>query len=370
MIVQTAIREVTARRDLDQERAFEVATEIMTGGATPCQIAGLLVALHMKGETVDEITGFVRAMRAKAVPVPIEADGLVDTCGTGGDGAGTFNISTVSALVAAGAGCKIAKHGNRSVSSRCGSAEVLEALGVDIELPPEKTANIIEKIGVGFLFAPQYHKAACHAVVPRREIAVRSIFNIVGPLTNPAGAKRQVIGVFDPGLTERLAHVLEQLGSVHCLVVHGADGLDEITLDGPTTITELKVESRKQKAENRKSKVESPLLRPPSSDLRPPTGGGGVHTRTITPGDLGLPRVPRERLAGGDAADNARIALSVLGGDPGPARDIVLANAAAAIYVAGRAHSLRQGVVEAARAIDSGAALEKLEALRCATREA
>ncbi|MEE9296388.1 MAG: anthranilate phosphoribosyltransferase, partial [Phycisphaerae bacterium] len=240
MKIQTAIREIVEGRDLAEEDVFQVAVSIMDGEAEPCQIAALLVAMRMKGETVEEITGFVRAMRAKVIPVPVAVEGLIDTCGTGGDGAGTFNISTVSAFVAAGAGCKVAKHGNRSVSSRCGSAEVLEALGVEIEETPERTARLIEEIGMGFLFAPMYHKATRHAVVPRRAIGVRSIFNIVGPLTHPAGARRQVIGVFDAALTEPLAHVLQRVGSEHCMVLHGQDGLDEITLDGPTRVTELK----------------------------------------------------------------------------------------------------------------------------------
>ncbi len=332
MTLQDAIQHVVAGRHLSESAARDVATLIMEGEATPSQIAALLVGLRMKGESVDEIAGFVRAMRAKATPVPVEFDELIDTCGTGGDGSGTFNISTVAAFVAAGAGCKVAKHGNRSVSSRCGSAEVLERLGVDIEQSPQETADNIRDIGLGFLFAPMYHGATRHAVTPRREIGVRSIFNIAGPLTHPAGAKRQVMGVFDGDLTEPLACVLRNLGSVHCLVLHGDDGLDEITLDAPTRISELK--------------------------------DGEVRTFRVTPEDLGLDRVPLDQLQGGDLDENARIATSVLRGEKSPAREIVLANAGAAIYVGGRAESLREGVVRAAESIDSGQALAILEALR------
>lgn len=335
MTIQDAIRHIVAGRHLDEQGAFAAASLIMDGAATPCQIAGLLVGLRMKGETVDEITGFVRAMRDRARAIPIRVDDLMDTCGTGGDGAGTFNISTVSALVAAGAGCRVAKHGNRAVSSRCGSAEVLERLGVAIEQPPEVTADQIVRIGVGFLFAPLYHEATRHAAGPRREIGVRSIFNIVGPLTHPAEVRRQVVGVFDGDLTDPLARVLRNLGSHHCLVLHGLDGLDEISLDAPTRISELK--------------------------------GDVVSTRTIEPEDLALRRVPLDRIRGGDADENARIVVSVLQGEKTPARDVVLANAGAAVYVGGRAVSLREGVVAAAHAIDSGAAMAKLEALRHAS---
>lgn len=337
MKIQTAISEVVQGRDLAEEDALQVALSIMDGDADPCQIAALLVALRMKGETVDEITGFVRAMRSKVLPIPISADGLIDTCGTGGDGAGTFNISTVSAFVAAGAGCKVAKHGNRSVSSRCGSAEVLEALGVEIEHSPERSAELIDKVGIGFLFAPMYHQATRHAAGPRRAIGVRSIFNIVGPLTHPAGVRRQVMGVFDPALTEPLADVLRRVGSEHCMIVHGEGGLDEITLDGATHVSELK--------------------------------DGEIRSRMITPEEMGLERVPRSALQGGDAVENAGIARAVLGGEKGAARDIVLANAAAAICVAGRADTLREGVGLAVESIDSGAAMSKLTALQDAAKE-
>jgi anthranilate phosphoribosyltransferase len=230
MTIGEAIQSVIDGRHLDEDQAAAVATEIMAGRATSAQIAALLVALRVKGETVDEITGFVRAMRQGATRVAVCSDRLVDTCGTGGDRSRTFNISTVSAFVAAGAGCKVAKHGNRSISSHCGSADVLKSLGVDVEMTPEESAHCIDEIGVGFLFAPQYHSGARHAAGPRREIGVRTIFNMLGPLLNPAGAQRQLMGVYDRRLTHPIAQVLQRLGSVHCLVVHGEDGLDEIAL--------------------------------------------------------------------------------------------------------------------------------------------
>ena len=240
MTLTEAIHTVVNGVSLDEDQAATVAHEIMAGNATPAQIAALLVALRVKGETVDEIAGFVRAMRAGATPAPARSDNLVDTCGTGGDSSGTFNISTVSALVAAGAGCKVAKHGNRSISSSCGSADVLQSLGVNVEMPPEAAARCIDEIGVGFLFAPQYHPGARHAAGPRREIGTRTIFNVLGPLLNPAGARRQLMGVYDANLTDPIAQVLRRLGSTHCLVVHGEDGLDEITLAARTHVAELK----------------------------------------------------------------------------------------------------------------------------------
>ncbi len=330
--MQTAIRKVVDGQSLSEQEAFSVASAIMAGQATPAQIAALLVALRVKGETADEITGFARAMREGATPLPLPSEGLVDTCGTGGDGSGTFNISTVSAFVAAGAGCNVAKHGNRSVSSRCGSADVLRALGVDIELPPETTARCIEQTGVGFLFAPLYHQSMKHAAGPRKEIGTRSIFNILGPLANPAGAKRQLLGVFKRELTDVLARVLRTLGSVHCLVVHGEDGLDEITLMGSTYVSELR--------------------------------DGQVRSYTLSPEQLGLERAKPQQVAGGDRETNAQIALDVLGGKRGPTRDIVLLNAGAVIHVSGRAGSLPEGVEQAAESVDSGRALRALEALR------
>ena len=337
MTVQDAIRQLVQRQELSEPQAFDVATEIMRGEVTPAQIGALLVALRVKGETVEELTGFVRATRSAATPLPIDGDDLVDTCGTGGDGQGTFNVSTVCAFVAAGAGCKVAKHGNRSISSRCGSADVLAELGVEIEVPPEKFVRCINEIGVGFLFAPYYHKSMKHAAGPRREIGVRSIFNLIGPLVHPAGAKRQMLGVFDGNRTEVLARVLGRLGSIHCLVVHGEDGLDEITLSGPTRVSELR--------------------------------DGEVQNYTVSPEQFGFERAELDSLRGGDAVINARIAERVLSGEKGPARDIVLLNAGGAIYVGGRSASLEEGIKLAAESIDQGKAAAKLAALRGFSRE-
>jgi anthranilate phosphoribosyltransferase len=337
MTVTEAIRTTVTGRQLTEGQAAMVAAEITAGNATPAQIAALLVALRLKGETVDEITGFARAMRNGAQVACVGADNLVDTCGTGGDQSGTFNISTVSALVAAGAGCKVAKHGNRSVSSRCGSADVFQALGVNIQMAPARAAACISEIGLGFLFAPQYHPGARHAAGPRREIGVRTIFNLLGPLLNPAGVRRQVMGVYDPRLTEPIAQVLHRLGAVHCLVVHGEDGLDEITLAGQTFVTELKEDA--------------------------------VRSYTISPEEVGLRRAPRDALPGGDADTNARIVWAVLGGHPGPARDVVLFNAGASIYVGGQAASIGAGVQRAAKSIDSGRARAVLDGLIARSRE-
>jgi anthranilate phosphoribosyltransferase len=337
MTVGQAVQQVAAGDDLDEEQAAAVAREIMDGKATPVQIAVLLVGLRIKGETIEEITGFVRAMRQGAMPISIRSDDVVDTCGTGGDARGTFNISTVSAFVAAGAGCKVAKHGNRSVSSSCGSADVLQALGVNIEMLPEQAAGCIDEIGVGFLFAPQYHPGARHAAGPRREIGIRTIFNMLGPLLNPAGAKRQLMGVYDRKLTEPIAQVLRRLGSEHCLAVHGEDGLDEITLTGETSVTELK--------------------------------NGTLRSFAIRPEEMGFRRVTLDELRGGDVDTNAHVARAVLGGQPGPARDIVLLNAGAAIYVGGRASSIAEGVQRAAESIDTGQAQASLDALVGRSRE-
>ncbi|MCP3980704.1 MAG: anthranilate phosphoribosyltransferase [bacterium] len=336
--VATAVGEVVLRRDLSESRAYDVASAIMEGLATPAQIAALLIGLRMKGETVEEIAGFVRAMRDKVDRVPVAAESVVDTCGTGGDGLGTFNISTVVAFVAAGAGCRVAKHGNRSVSSKCGSSEVLEALGVEPEVGPEEAARSIEEIGISFLFAPRYHQATRHAVGPRREIGVRSIFNIIGPLTNPALAERQLMGIFKPELTEPACRVLQRLGSTHCMVVHGSDGLDELTLSGPTRVSELR--------------------------------DGAVASYDLDPRELGFELRATSDYRGGDPATNARIALEILEGREGAPRDIVLLNAGAVCYVSGLAPDVAGGVELAREALDSGAALAKLEALRERTRSA
>ena len=336
MAVVEAIQLAIAGQHLGEGQAAAVATEIMAGKATPAQIAALLVALRAKGESVEEITGFVRAMRLGAVPAPARSDNLVDTCGTGGDRSGTFNISTVSGFVAAGAGCKVAKHGNRSISSSCGSADVLQSLGVNIEMSPEDSAGCIDEIGVGFLFAPQYHPGARHAAGPRREIGVRTVFNMLGPLLNPAGARRQLMGVYDRSLTEPVAQVLQRLGSVHCLVVHGEDGLDEITLAGRTFVTELRNDA--------------------------------LRSFTVCPGDFSLADAELDTLRGGDAQANARIVREVLDGEPGPTRDVVLLNAGASIYVGGRADSIGEGIQRAAESIDSCSARAKLEALVACSR--
>jgi anthranilate phosphoribosyltransferase len=287
----------------------------------------------MKGETLAEITGFVRAARAAATLVPVAApDECIDTCGTGGDGLGTFNVSTVAAFVAAGAGCKVAKHGNRSNLSRSGSADVLEALGVNVHLSPADAARCIEAIGVAFLFAPDYHPGARHVVGPRKEIVVRTIFNAMGPLVNPAGCRRQLLGVYDANLTEPIASVLGRLGSTHCLVVHAEDGLDEISLSSPTQVSELK--------------------------------NCQVRTYKIAPEDFGISRASLQDVQGGDPTYNAAILRDILTGKAGPARDLVLLNAGAAIYIAGKVANISDGIALARQSIDSGKALEKLEQLR------
>ncbi|MEW5912128.1 MAG: anthranilate phosphoribosyltransferase [Thermodesulfobacteriota bacterium] len=333
-MIQEAIAKAVQGEDLTQEEMIRAMTQIMEGEATPAQIAALLVALRLKGESVEEITGAAQVMRAKSRPVPCRlpaGEPLVDTCGTGGDGAGTFNVSTTAALVVAGAGLRVAKHGNRSVSSRCGSADLLEALGVSLDLSPEEVGGCIEEVGIGFLFAPALHQAMRHAIGPRREIGLRTIFNLLGPLTNPAGADVQVVGVYDPALVEPLARVLGRLGCASAFVVHGHGGLDEISLSGPTLMARLQ--------------------------------DGRVERQVVSPEDLGLPRASAEAVRGGDSQRNAALTLAVLRGESGPRRDLTLANAGAALVAAGRAGELREGIELAARAIDSGAALAKLEAL-------
>lgn len=339
MTVQEAVRDIVAGKNLGEQGASCIASAIMSGRATAAQIGALLIGLRMKGETVEEILGFVRALRDRMVRVCVSVDGLIDTCGTGGDAAvvggvtiGTFNVSTVAAFVAAGAGCRVAKHGNRAVSSRCGSADVLRALGLPVEVSAAESARWIDEIGLGFLFAPQFHPSLRHAVKPRHELGLRTILNIVGPLANPAGAKRQLIGVFDGALTEPLARVLLELGSTHCMVVHSEDGLDEISISAPTRVTELR--------------------------------DGHTRTYTIRPEEFGLTVARLADIQGGDAKVNAEMVLQVLRGVRGPRRDIVLLNAAAAIYLSGRCDALSKGVHLAEQSIDSGQAMEKLHALR------
>lgn len=330
-MIQEAIKDLIAGADLGRDRTRAAMDQIMGGQATDAQIGAFLVALRIKGETVDEITGCAEVMREKATPIATTRPDLIDTCGTGGDDSGTFNISTAVAFVACGAGLAVAKHGNRSISSHCGSADVLTALGVNVEASPEKVGECIDEVGIGFLFAVALHGAMKHAIGPRRELATRTVFNVLGPLTNPAGAKRQLIGVYDGALTEALAGVLGQLGSERALVVHGSDGLDEITLTGPTQVSELR--------------------------------DGSVSTRQIDPRDFGLQLAPAEALQGGDAAYNARILREVLDGREGPRRDVVLINAAAAIAVGGRAEDTTAGLELARASIDSGRARQALDRL-------
>jgi len=332
MEIKEAIQRVVETKNLEENQARLVALEIMEGRATDAQITALLVGLRMKGETIEEIAGFVRAMREKSVKIKTESDDMVDTCGTGGDERGTFNISTASAFVAAGAGCRVAKHGNRSVSSQCGSADLLQELGVNIELSPEKVSECIDKVRMGFLFAPLFHKAMKYAIGPRKEIGIRTIFNVLGPLTNPAGTKKQVVGIFDETLTQPIARVLKDLGAESCMVVHGEDGLDEITTTGNTKISELK--------NNR------------------------IETYSIHPGDFGIKKASIQDLQGGDSKVSAAIILDIFRGKKGPKRDIVLLNAGAVIYVCGKASTMQEGIQMAAGSVDSSSALGVLEGLR------
>ena len=331
MDIQSAIRTVIERRDLDGTQMTRVMHDIMTGACTPAQVGGFLVGLRMKGETVEEIAAAADVMRRLATRVEVDTSRLVDTCGTGGDAKSTFNISTASAFVAAGAGVRVAKHGNRSVSGRSGSADVLEAAGVRLDVPPERIARCIDEAGVGFLFAPAHHGAMKHAIGPRREMAVRTLFNVLGPLTNPAGALRQVIGVFDRGLIEPLARVLGALGSEHVMVVHSEDGLDELSLGAPTHVAELR--------------------------------DGSVRCFTLDAGDLGLTPAPVESITVDSPAASLDAIRSVLAGDPGPAADITLLNAAAAIHVSGVASSLEDGIEHARESIGSGRASGALDRL-------
>ena len=332
MDMPAALRAVTEHRDLTSDEMYAVMQTIMTGAATPAQIGGLLVGLRMKGETVEEISAAARVMRELATRVIVaDTTHLVDTCGTGGDGTHTFNISTTSALVVAAAGGKVAKHGNRSVSSKSGSADVLEAAGVSLDLSPEQVARCVEEIGIGFMFAPKHHGAMKHAIGPRREMGVRTLFNLLGPLTNPAGARSQVLGVYDRHWLEPLARVLARLGSRHVLVVHAEDGLDEISIGSDTHVAELKK--------------------------------GQVRCYRITPEQFGLQRDDIAALSVDSAQDSLAMMRKVLDNTPGAARDIVLLNAGAAIYAADLAATLEAGVVTATQVLASGAAREKLQAL-------
>jgi anthranilate phosphoribosyltransferase len=324
MDIATAIARVVEQRDLTASEMESVMRSIMTGQATPAQIGGFLVGLRMKGETVDEIAAAAKVMRELATRVDVGGPHLVDTCGTGGDGASTFNISTASAIVTAAAGGRVAKHGNRSVSSSSGSADVLETAGVKLDLTPAQVAACIDQVGVGFLFAPQHHSAMKHAIGPRKEMRVRTLFNLLGPLTNPAGAPNQVLGVFSPDWVEPLAQVLKQLGSEHVLVVHAEDGLDEISIAAPTRVAELR--------------------------------DGEISLYTIAPEDFGLQRADLSAIAVDNAEQSLAMIKSVFDNQPGPARDIVQLNAGAAIYAAGLTPSLAEGVAVAADVISSGKA--------------
>jgi len=327
------LHRLAQREDLGQHEAYQAMTSILRGEASPVQIAAFLMGLRVKGETVEEVVGFARAMRemAERVEVELAGESLLDTCGTGGDGAGTFNISTVAAFVVAGAGVRVAKHGNRSISSACGSADVVERLGVRLALSPAESARAIREIGIGFLFAPALHPAMRHAQPVRRELKMRTVFNLLGPLANPAGANVQIVGAPSPSAARLIALALAALGLERGFVVHGSDGLDEITTTGPTLAFEIR--------------------------------RGAVSERRITPEDFGVPRAKPGDLKGGDAGANAEIARRVLAGARGPQRDIVLVNAAAALVAAGRARDFSEGAALAAEAIDSGAARNKLEAL-------
>ncbi|MGB2854370.1 MAG: anthranilate phosphoribosyltransferase [Dehalococcoidia bacterium] len=329
-MIKEAIDTLVSGNSLTMEQAAGVMNEIMDGEATPAQFGSFVTALRLKGETVHEIAGMARAMREKAIPVATSGP-VVDTCGTGGDASETFNISTTASLVVAAAGLKVAKHGNRGMSSGCGSADVLDALGVKIDLGAKEVEKCLEQVGIGFMFAPVFHPAMKYASTPRREIGIRTVFNILGPLTNPAGAESQLLGVADGELTMKMAEVLSLLGCHHALVVHGEDGLDEITLGGQTTVCELKEDE--------------------------------ITRYLIDPEEFGFRRVSMAILRGGPPQESAAIIRRVLAGETGPHRDIVLLNAAAALVAGGKAENLKQGIHIAAQAIDSGNASEKLEKL-------
>ena len=346
-IITEAVRSLVDRQDLSRIEAAATMEAIMSGAATNAQIAALLTALRMKGETVEELIGFAQVMRQKAVKVRTRAgeivaatgtdrEMLIDTAGTGGDASGTFNVSTATAFVVAGAGLKVAKHGNRSVSSLCGSADVVETLGINLELPPAKVARCVDEVGIGFLYAPLLHTAMNHVMAARREMGIRTVFNMLGPLTNPAGANAQVIGVYSDALTEPLARVLAELGTLRAFVVLGADGLDEISNTGPSHISEVHE--------------------------------GVVRSSTVRPEDFGLPSASIQDLRGGDREENAEIIRRILAGEAGPRRDIVLMNAAAALVVGGKARDFKEGVALAAQSIDSGAAAAKLAGLIALSR--
>ncbi|MBV8545241.1 MAG: anthranilate phosphoribosyltransferase [Acidobacteria bacterium] len=336
-MIEIAIRRIVDGQHLGRDEMHEVFGEVMDGRASDTQKSALLIALRMKGETADEITGAAMAMRERVTPLTIDRDRIIDTCGTGGDGRGTFNVSTVAALVAAGAGASVAKHGNRAVSSSCGSADVLAALGVNIDLDAARMSDVLRRTGISFLFAPKLHPAMGAVAAIRRELGVRTIFNVLGPLTNPAFARRQVLGVYSLHLVDLLAQVLLALGADHAMVVHSRDGLDEISISAPTHVCEVI--------------------------------DGELRSYELTPEELGIARRPLDAIAGGDARENARIARETLSGGNGACTEIVAANAGAALYVSGAAETIRDGVAMAREAIANGAAMAKLQELVAVTNE-
>lgn len=331
MTIQESVAKLIEGQDLARPEMVSAMSAIMSGKATDAQIGGFLVALRLKGETAEEIAGAAEVMRDKSKKIVTDRRPIVDTCGTGGDHSGTFNISTTAAFVAAGAGLCVAKHGNRAASSQCGSADVLKALGVNVEADPGTVGKCLDEVGIGFLFAVSLHGAMKHAIGPRRELGARTIFNCLGPLTNPAGATRQVVGVYSPDLTESLAEVLGSLGAEHAFIVHGSDGLDEATTTGPTRVSELK--------------------------------NGSVNSYDLDSAAVGLALAKTEDLAGGDPDTNAVITRDILGGETGPQRDVVVLNAALALVAGGKASDVSEGVTLAQETIDSGAALDKLNGL-------
>src|SRR5712691_3078395 len=336
-VISEALKKLVERRDLDRQEMHAVFGEMMDGKASDVQKSALLVALRMKGETAEEITGAAMAMRERVTPLNVDGAQVIDTCGTGGDGRGTFNISTIAALVAAGGGALVAKHGNRAVSSSCGSADLLMELGVAIDLDAPRMSEVLRRTGISFLFAPKLHPAMGAVVGVRRELGVRTVFNVLGPLTNPAFARRQVLGVYADHLVDVLARVLLALGAEHAVVVHSEDGLDEISISAPTRVCEVCY--------------------------------GEIRSYEIAPEEIGIRRQPIESVAGGDAPENARIARAILQGEEGPRSDIVAANAGAALYVAGIVPTIRDGVALAQEAMANGSAMQKLESLIAASRE-
>jgi anthranilate phosphoribosyltransferase len=336
-MIEQAIKRAVDGRHLGRDEMHEVFSLVMDGRTSDVQKSALLIALRMKGETSDEITGAALAMRERVTPIDADRTNLVDTCGTGGDGRGTFNVSTIAALVAAGAGANVAKHGNRAVSSSCGSADLLAALGVQIDLDAKRMSDVLRRAGIAFLFAPKLHPAMSAVAGVRKELGVRTIFNVLGPLTNPAFAKRQVLGVYAERLVETVAHVLAALGAEHAMVVHSRDGLDEISVSAPTRVCEVR--------------------------------GGSVRAYDLTPGEIGVRTHDLNELAGGDANRNAFIARDILNGANGARHDVIVANAGAALYVAGVASTIKEGVQLARESLASGAAMRKLEELIAITNE-